>query len=49
LLYVPCLATVAVFLREFKWGWTLFMVGYTTGTAWLVAWLVRHIGLLLGL
>jgi len=48
LLYVPCIATVAVFLREFKLGWTVFMVGYTTGTAWLVAWLVRQIGLLLG-
>jgi ferrous iron transport protein B len=48
LLYVPCLATVVVFWREFKPGWTLFMVGYTTGTAWLVAWLVRQLGLLLG-
>lgn len=36
LLYVPCVATVAAFLKETcSWRWTLFLVGYTTSVAWL--------------
>jgi ferrous iron transport protein B len=48
LLYVPCIATIAVFWREFGAGWMLFMSSYTTAVAWCAAFVARHIGLLLG-
>ena len=42
--------TVAVFLHESRsWGWTVFLVLYTTGVAWLVSVLVYRVGLALGL
>jgi ferrous iron transport protein B len=47
LLYLPCLGVVAVFLKEFGAKWTAFMVAYTTVTAYVVALLIRGIGLLL--
>ena len=46
LLYLPCLGVVAVFLKEFGAKWTVFMVFYTTATAYIVALLVRGLGLL---
>lgn len=48
LLYVPCIAVMAVFYREFGAWWTMFMVVYTTATAWGMAWVVRMIGWLAG-
>lgn len=45
MLYVPCIATVAVIKREtHSWGWTAFAVVYTTGFAALVATAVYQIG-----
>ena len=49
LIYVPCLATVAVVKRETNsWRWPLFMVAYTTVLAWVVCFVVYHGGSLLG-
>jgi ferrous iron transport protein B len=48
LLYFPCVAVVAAVRKESgKWKWALFMVGYTTSVAWLVAFLVNQVGGLL--
>ena len=50
LLYVPCAAAVAAFKRETgSWGWTLFLVGYTTLIGYGGAVLVYQGGRLLGL
>ncbi len=50
LLYVPCIAVVAVARRETgSWGWALFMVGYTTALAWIVSFSIYQAGRLLGL
>ena len=50
LLYVPCVATVAVIRRETNsWKWTGFAVGYTIALAWIVATLIYQVGSLLGL
>ena len=50
LLYIPCLATVAVIKRESgSWKWPLFTVAYTTVLAWVVSTVVYQIGSLLGL
>ncbi len=50
LLYVPCVATVAVIRHETNsWKWPLFMVAYTTTLAWVVAFIVYQGGRLLGL
>lgn len=49
LLYVPCLAVLATVKRETNsWKWPLFLAGYTTTLAWLVAFLVYQGGKLLG-
>jgi len=44
LLYVPCLAVVVVFLKEFGFRWTAFLIFYTTSVAWIFAFLVKMIG-----
>ncbi len=44
LLYVPCLAVVAVFLKEFGFRWTTFMVFYTSIVAWIFAYGVKIVG-----
>jgi ferrous iron transport protein B len=50
LLYVPCVAVIAAVKRETNsWKWPLFMVLYTTATAWLLSVAVYQIGSLLGL
>ncbi|MCR4441380.1 MAG: ferrous iron transport protein B [Peptococcaceae bacterium] len=50
LIYVPCLATIAVIRRETNtWKWPLFSIGYTLALAWLICFLVYRAGLLLGL
>lgn len=49
LLAMQCASTVAVTRRETNsWAWTLFMVGYMTGLAYLAAFLVYQGGKLLG-
>lgn len=48
LLYIPCFATVVVFYREFSFKWTAFLLAYTTGIAWIGAYLVTVIGRLAG-
>ncbi len=37
LLYFPCIATTATAYRETNLGWTFFMVGWSTGLAYLTA------------
>jgi len=50
LLYMPCVAAFGAIKREMNsWKWTLFTVGYQTGTAWLVAFLIYQVGKVMGL
>lgn len=50
LIYVPCLATIAVIKRETNgWKWPLFTVGYTIALAWAVSFVVYRAGLWLGI
>jgi len=45
LLYVPCMATIAIVKKETNsWKWTGFLVGYTFALGWLVATLIYQIG-----
>ncbi|TVQ11634.1 MAG: ferrous iron transport protein B [Bacteroidetes bacterium] len=49
LLYFPCIGVLAAIIKESgHWKWGVFTVFYTTGVAWLVAFLVFQIGSLLG-
>ena len=48
LIYVPCLPTIVVVWRESRSiRWPLFLAGYTTALAWVVAFLVYQGGRLL--
>lgn len=50
LLYMPCMAAFATIKREMdSWRWTIFTVGYQTGTAWIIAFLIFQIGRLAGM
>lgn len=50
LLYVPCIASVAVFLRESNSKkWTFLFVLYTLSIAWIASFAVYQLGSLLGL
>jgi ferrous iron transport protein B len=50
LIYIPCLATVAVIRRETNsWKWTGFSIGYSLVLAWVVSFLIYQGGRLLGL
>ena len=50
LIYIPCLATVAVIRRETNsWKWTFFSITYSTCLAWLVAFIIYQGGKLIGL
>lgn len=50
LLYIPCLATIAVIKRETNsWRWTLFSIFYTIAVAWSGAFIVYQVGHLLKL
>jgi len=50
LLYIPCIATIAVIKRETNsWRWPIFTAFYTTTVAWIVAFIVYQGGKLLGL
>jgi len=45
LIYFPCVAVIAAIKKESgSWKWALFTIGYTTGLAWLLAFLVNQIG-----
>jgi len=49
LLYMPCVATVAVIKKETNsWKWPLFTVFYTTTIAWIVSFVIYQTGRLLG-
>ncbi len=44
LLYMPCLATIAVIRRETQSaGWTLFSIAMGLGIAWIMAWVVVRV------
>lgn len=48
-LAMQCMSTVAVVRRETNsWSWTLFMIGYMTGLAWIAAFITFQGGRLLG-
>ncbi|MBE9483337.1 MAG: ferrous iron transport protein B, partial [Bacteroidetes bacterium] len=48
LIYFPCIAVIAAIKKESgSWKWALFVAGYTTGLAWVVAFAVYQIGSLL--
>jgi len=50
LLYIPCIATVAIIRKETNSiRWTFFSIGYTTVVAWLMAFIVYNGGRLIGL
>lgn len=50
LLYTPCVGVIGVVKRETNsWKWTFFSVFYQFGVAWVVAFIVYRVGLLLGL
>jgi len=50
LLYVPCMAVLAVIKRETNsWKWMFFVAIYTTTIAWLVSFIIYQGGRLLGL
>lgn len=48
LLYCPCIATVTAISRESgSWRWGLFSMAYNTAVAWIVAFLVYRVSLLI--
>ncbi|HNT29734.1 MAG TPA: ferrous iron transport protein B, partial [bacterium] len=49
LLYVPCLATIAVIRQELSGKWAIIAASLTTGWAWIVCFAVFQIGRQLGL
>jgi ferrous iron transport protein B len=50
LIYIPCLATVAVIRRETNsWKWTGFSIGYSLVLAWMVSFLIYQGGRVLGI
>ena len=50
LLYIPCMAVLAVVKRETNsWKWPLIMIVYTTVIAWVVSFIIYQGGLLIGL
>ncbi|BEG98849.1 ferrous iron transport protein B [Bacteroides sedimenti] len=44
LIYFPCVAVIAAIKKESDWKWALFTIVYTTGIAWVVAFLSYQIG-----
>jgi ferrous iron transport protein B len=48
LIYFPCIGVVVAIKNESEsWKWALFAVFYTTSLAWIAAFIVRNIGVLL--
>ena len=48
LLYFPCVAALTAIRREASRGWMIFNIFYTTGVAWLAAFVVRLISTAFG-
>ncbi len=46
LVYFPCIAVIAAIRKEANWKWALFTMVYTTGLAWLIAFVVYRAGML---
>jgi ferrous iron transport protein B len=46
LIYFPCIAVIAAIRKEGGWKWALFSMGYNTGVAWLLSFLIYQIGML---
>jgi ferrous iron transport protein B len=44
LIYFPCIAAISAISKESNLKWALFTAGYTTGIAWLVAFMVHQAG-----
>jgi ferrous iron transport protein B len=44
LIYFPCVAVIAAIKKESNWKWAVFTMTYTTGIAWVVAFLTYQIG-----
>jgi ferrous iron transport protein B len=44
LLYFPCIAVIAAIRKEGGWRWALFSMGYNTGVAWLLSFLIYQLG-----
>ena len=49
LLYTPCVAAIASVRRELGTRWAVALVAWQCAVAWVVAWVVHLIGLMLGL
>jgi ferrous iron transport protein B len=49
MLYVPCFVTVISIGKESSWRWAGFSMAFNLVVAYLVALLIRQIGLVLGL
>ena len=50
LLYMPCVAAIAVIFQETNsWKWTVFAAIYTTALAWIVSFVIYQGGRLIGL
>ncbi len=49
MLYVPCFVTLVSIRRETSWMWAGFSMGYNLMAAYLVALIIRQVGLALGL
>lgn len=47
LIYFPCMAAVAAIRKEAGTKWALFTIVYTTALAWIVAFVVYHVGSLI--
>ena len=49
LLYIPCIATIAVIKRETNsWRWTVFAIVFTITIAWIFSFIIYQGGLILG-
>ena len=47
LLYFPCIATIVAIKHETgSWRWATFAAVYTTAVAWIVSFVVYHVGTL---
>jgi len=44
LIYIPCIATIAVIKREAGWRWAGLAVGYSLALGWLVAVIIYQVG-----
>ena len=50
LLYLPCVATLAVIRKETgSWKWPVFVLGYTTTVAWVASFIIYQLGSLFGI